>query len=240
MNRFASSLVLLGVLLVAAATPAADDSKVGKKAGAVKVLILSGVPETHHEYKNQSPNLAKILQEQGHDVTLRDKAIIEEGDSTKFDVLVLMSEKWRGDEKNRQELLQLVKDGKGLVAIHMAYVPCVEALAGKASRNGKTGDLKIEIADKKHPVTQGVTDFTAGPKDELYAGVKFMTDDVQVLAKGQDTAGTWEPVAWVRSYGKGRVFYTSLGHSTESQKNLAFLKLVTNAVRWAGAIPESK
>lgn len=228
MKCFLSSLSLLAAVLFARHMQAADEHKPAKKpAGAVKVLILSGVPETHHDYKNQCPNLAKVLKEQGHDVTLRDQALIEEEDRNKFDVFVLMSEKWRGDEKNRQELLQLVKDGTGLVVIHMAYVPCVEALGGKASRNGKTGDLKIEIVDKKHSITQGVNDFTAGPNDQLYAGVKFTVDDVQVLAKGQDTAGTWEPVAWVRLYGKGCVFYTSLGHSTPSQQNPAFLKLVT-------------
>ena len=89
--------------------------------------------------------------------------------------------------------------------------------------------------DKKHPITQGLDDFTAGPKDELHARVKFTVDDVQVLAKSQDTLGTWKPVAWVRTHGKGRVFYCSLGHSTESQKNPGFLKLVTGAVKWVAA-----
>ena len=207
----------------------------GQAAKPLRVLLLSGVPETHHDYKNQCPNMQKALQQQGHDVVLRDKAIVEEGDAARFDVLVLMSEKWRGDEQNRQELLRLVRDGKGLVVIHMGYVPCVEALGGKASRNGKTGDLKVEIVDRKHSITAGLEDFTAGPKDELYAGVKFTADDVRVLARGQDSLGTWEPVAWVRPYGQGRVFYTSLGHSTPSQQNPSFLKLVTSAVRWAGA-----
>lgn len=231
MNRAVAYLFVLGAFLAATTGLVADAGKPEPKA--VRVLILSGVPETHHDYKNQCPNMAEVLKKEGHDVVLRDKAIVEEGDAAKFDVLVLMSEKWRGDDKNRKELLQMVQEGKGLVVIHMAYVPCVEALGGKASRNGKTGEIKIEIADKKHPVTQGVDDFNAGPKDELYAGVKFTADDVHVLAKGQDTLGTWEPVAWVRSYGKGRVFYCSLGHSTEGQKNPGFLKLVTNAVRWA-------
>lgn len=165
-------------------------------------------------------------------MVLRDKAIVEEGDTTKFNVIVLMSEKWRGDEKNRQELLQMVKDGKGLVVVHMAYGPCVEALGGKATRNGKTGEFKVEVVDKNHPITQGMDNFMAGPKDELYAGVKFTADDVHVLARGQDTLGTWEPVAWVRTFGKGRIFYTSLGHSTDSQKNPNFIKLVSSGVRW--------
>lgn len=223
---------LLGVAgLAFALQPGSAQDKPAVKP--LKVLILSGIPERHHDYKNQCPNMEKVLKDAGHDVVLRDTAVVRPGDR-KFNVLVLMSEKWRGDEKNRQELLHMVKDGLGLVAIHMAYVPCVEALGGKARRNGKTGDLKIEIVDKKHPITAGVSDFTAGPGDELYAGVKFDVDDVHVLARGQDTLGTWEPVAWVRQHGKGRVFYISLGHSTKSQQNPGFVKLVTGGVRWAG------
>jgi type 1 glutamine amidotransferase len=233
-------LYLPSLLFLCAAALAADEPNGKEKAKPAKILILSGVPETHHDYKNQCPQMAEVLKKEGHEVTLRDKAIIEDGDAAQFDVIVLMSEKWRGDEKNRQQLLELVKGGKGLVVIHMAYVPCVEALGGKASRNGKTGDIKVEVIDKKHPVTQGLDDFTAGPKDELYAGVKFTADDVHVLARGQDTLGTWEPVAWVRSFGKGRVLYTSLGHSTEGQKNPGFLKLVTNGVRWVAEKPDGK
>src|SRR5262249_27288504 len=103
--------------------------KPGEREGrALRVLILSGVPETHHDYKNQCPNMEKALQKQGHKVSLRDKAVVERMDAADFDVLVLMSEKWRGDEANRKEMLRLVREGKGLVVIHMAYVPCVEAL----------------------------------------------------------------------------------------------------------------
>jgi hypothetical protein len=231
--RCASLLVVLVGAISFPGAPSGQEKS--KPAAPLKVLILSGVPETHHDYKNQCPNMEKALKEQGHEVVLRDRAIVEEGDAARFQVIVLMSEKWRGDQKNRQELLQMVKDGIGLVVIHMAYVPCVEALGGKASRNGKTGDIRIEIVDRKHPVTAGLEDFTAGPRDELYAGVKFTIDDVQVLARGQDTLGTWEPVAWVRLHGKGRVLYCSLGHSTDSQKNLGFQKLVANAVKWAAA-----
>lgn len=45
-------------------------------------------------------------------------------------------------------------------------------------------------------------------------------------------------MAWVRTFGKGRVFYTSLGHSTDSQKNPNFIKLVSRGVRWVAEKPE--
>lgn len=233
--RFLLLVGLCSIFLLALGLPQTR-SEEKKQAKVARVLILSGVPEKHHDYRNQCPNMEKFLRSQGHTVHLRDTAVVLDQDAGKFDVIVLMSEKWRGDEKNRQQLLQMVRDGMGLVVIHMAYVPCVEALGGKASRNGKTGTISIKITEREHPITKEVEDFTAGPGDELYAGVRLKEEDIHILAKGQDRDGTWEPVAWVRHHGKGRVFYLSLGHSTPSQQNPGFLKLVSGAVRWASRL----
>jgi type 1 glutamine amidotransferase len=41
-----------------------------------------------------------------------------------------------------------------------------------------------------------------------------------------------EPVAWTNSYGKSRVFFTSLGHPDDF-KNASFRQLLINAVFWA-------
>jgi type 1 glutamine amidotransferase len=43
-----------------------------------------------------------------------------------------------------------------------------------------------------------------------------------------------EPVAWVNSSSKSRVFYTSLGHADDF-KLPAFTRLLENGIRWAAA-----
>ena len=42
------------------------------------------------------------------------------------------------------------------------------------------------------------------------------------------------PLAWYRDYGKGRVFYTALGHPDETWLDERFQTLLLNALRWLG------
>lgn len=45
--------------------------------------------------------------------------------------------------------------------------------------------------------------------------------------------GTYHPVAWYRSVGKGKTFYTSMGHSKEVWQSATFVRLVENALQWS-------
>lgn len=45
--------------------------------------------------------------------------------------------------------------------------------------------------------------------------------------------GKDHPVAWSKQMGKGKTFYTSIGHSEAAWKNEHFLKLIENAIQWA-------
>ena len=40
-------------------------------------------------------------------------------------------------------------------------------------------------------------------------------------------------LAWWRNYGKGRVFYTALGHREEVWRDARFQQLLIGALRWA-------
>ena len=51
-----------------------------------------------------------------------------------------------------------------------------------------------------------------------------------MLLKGSIPDHT-EPLAWVREYKGGRIFYTSLGHPDDF-KNPNFIQMVTNATFW--------
>ena len=41
------------------------------------------------------------------------------------------------------------------------------------------------------------------------------------------------PVAWIRSYGKGRVFYTGLGHTDASWDDPRVRTMTLEAIKWA-------
>jgi hypothetical protein len=68
--------------------------------------------------------------------------------------------------------------------------------------------------------------------DELYEIVKFWPGCVP-LAKGLGDPGTEHVCVWINTYGKGRVFGTTLGHANETVKSDVYLDLVTRGLLWA-------
>lgn len=44
--------------------------------------------------------------------------------------------------------------------------------------------------------------------------------------------GKYHPVAWYRTVGKGKTFYTSMGHNAAVWQDAHFIHLVENAIRW--------
>ena len=68
--------------------------------------------------------------------------------------------------------------------------------------------------------------------DETYAHTKHNEKDRTVLEYRVDNAGR-EPFTWVRTQGKGRVFYTAWGHDERTWNNPGFQNLVERGIRWA-------
>lgn len=98
-------------------------------------------------------------------------------------------------------------------------------------------DYKVKIVDKKDPVTKGIKDFAM--KSEQY--YMHVDPNVKVLATTSFTGDheAWIedcviPVMWKKQYGKGRVFYSSLGHKLEHLKTPNALETIKRGIRWAG------
>jgi uncharacterized protein len=97
-------------------------------------------------------------------------------------------------------------------------------------------DYTVNIIDKKDPVTRGLTDF-AMHSEQYYVQVD---PNVKVLATTTFTdknsswiGGNIVPVAWKKVYGKGRVFYSSLGHVASDFKVLQALEIQKRGILWA-------
>ena len=76
-------------------------------------------------------------------------------------------------------------------------------------------------------------------KDEIYQyDPRYRPENLRVLLSIDMAASTpklpWHvPVAWVRDYGRGRVFYTNLGHNDATWKDAAYQKHLTQGIAWA-------
>ena len=80
-----------------------------------------------------------------------------------------------------------------------------------------------EIVKPDHPVMQGLKPFKTW--DETYVHARHNTVDRTVLMERVDAEGR-EPYTWVRTQGKGRVFYTAFGHDERTWRNPGFQQLV--------------
>ena len=85
------------------------------------------------------------------------------------------------------------------------YIPLI---GGQFLRHG-TGEFTAEIVNPDHPAIAGVKPFKTW--DETYVHTRHNPVNRTVLMERVDEEGR-EPYTWVRTQGKGRVFYTAYGH----------------------------
>jgi type 1 glutamine amidotransferase len=226
------------------------------------VLIITG--DHGHDWKATTPFLKEMLTKAGHkvDVTEAPSKDLTKANLAKYDVLLLNyrntpkgakenpASVW--SEENKKAFTEAVKGGKGLVVYHHASAAFVGAsefdkefekvIAGgwrKQGFHGKMHEFTV-TARKEHPITRGLKEFKHG-RDELYQN-SLITPGSQVLvtaysekSKDPKNTGKHEPMVWVSSYGKGRVYHNALGHDVEAMKSSAgFQALLIRGVEWAG------
>jgi type 1 glutamine amidotransferase len=153
--------------------------------------------------------------------------------------------------EQRADLLSFIKDdGKGLVAAHSAATAFFSWPEFGEMLGGRFDEHPWEIADGTvvvdDPQFPAMRDFprTSVFRDELYQIKDFSRDRIRVLAHLDSskldltkplvhrTDGDF-PAAWARTYGKGRVFYSILGHDAEAWDNPVLQRMYFNAIRWA-------
>ncbi len=218
-----------------------------------KVLLLSGGQRQHHGYRDQAFYLTAALEDTGrYEVTQTEEAaVLETPALAKYDLIIALSDR-RDDEfkfspGQQKAIFDYVRNGGGYVSIHGAdnaaadWDPEWRKMLGAVFSHfglpdGKTrkGDYTVKIVDPSSPVAQGIDDFPL--KDELYYHLQI-EPDVKPLAVVEFEGVDW-PVAWTRTYGKGRVFHTVFGHrdfgpdKDDPLQNPNFSRLVLQGIDW--------
>lgn len=155
----------------------------------------------------------------------------------------------------RKSLMDFVKGGKGIIGIHAAsdnfynWPEAAEMISGQFAGHPwvNRGTWAVKIEDAKHPLTVafGGKDFRIN--DEIYRIKQLnlrknchvllrldMTDETNITkARNLKPTDTDIPISWVRSYGKGRVFYCSLGHNHHIFWNPAVLRHYLDGIQFA-------
>jgi len=166
-----------------------------------------------------------------------------------YDVVVLYDMWQKIDDTAKADFTHLIASGKGLVALHHCLGgyqdwPEYEKIIGglyylqardvsgtqkPASTYLEGIDLKVNVVDREHPVTAGVSaEFTI--HDESYGKFNVLPDSHPLLSTDAPTSD--KVIGWWRTYGKARVVYLQSGHGPEAYSNPEYRKLLTNAIRW--------
>lgn len=101
-----------------------------------------------------------------------------------------------------------------------------------------TYDVNIRVKD--HPITQGIDDFSV-TSEQYYMhvdpGLKVLATTHFPTAPGPHIPnGEVEmPVLWTKMYGKGRIFYSSIGHDEKVTAAEPHLTLMRRGFAWAAA-----
>lgn len=154
-------------------------------------------------------------------------------------------------EQQKTDLISFIKeDGKGFVGAHTAITSFYTWPEWGDMIGGYFDDHPWLIFDA--PIINEAPDFPAMKafphefvaRDEIYQVKNFSRDKVRVLArldaskidlnnprvhrKDKDFA-----VAWAKTYGRGRVFYSSFGHTKESWDDPRMQQMWLQAIQWA-------
>jgi type 1 glutamine amidotransferase len=202
--------------------------------------------------------LGVLGQKAGFEVECTEDGRVFDGDLDSFDAVVLYNcgDMTQPNERNNPpmtakgagRLLEAVADGKPLVAIHSAcywgdkpgpeFQRCVAMVGAQFVSHGEQQESTMQVTAPEFPGLKGL------PKsfrllDEWYALKNFAKNMHVILA--QDCQGMKGPMyqrppfpsTWARLHGKGRVFYTAMGHREDVWTNRTFQQILLGGIAWA-------
>ena len=230
------------LFLTAAFTAPGFSSQAKADDGPIRVLFL-GHESEHHNSNLYYPMLSRAL---GRDaiyfdyVTSVEEALGDADYLGKFDALLLYANHGRIEPHQWKNLKDYVEGGGGFVPVHCASwcfgnEPGFDKLVGGRFKSHQGAEFAAKIVKPNHPAMKDVKEFTAW--DETYFHNNHNTENRTVLmvrdAMPGDPHTKPEPWTWVRTQGKGRVFYTASGHDQRVWSHSDFHQLIKSGILWS-------
>ena len=209
-----------------------------------KALIVWGGWEGHEP--EQCANIVRgMLEEDGFSVELANttQAFADPAirDLSLIVPIFTMSKIEKGEVSN---LAAAIESGVGLAGYHGgmadAFRECVEyqfMVGGQwVAHPGNIIDYRVDVTRPDDPVMQGISSFAyrseqyymhVDPSNEVLATTTFSGEHAWWIE------GVVMPVVWKRKHGKGRVFYSSLGHQAAEFNVPEMRTILRRGMNWA-------
>jgi type 1 glutamine amidotransferase len=217
------------------------------------VLYLTHSAGFKHQVLPLSQKIFKEIGEQTHAFELTatdDCSVLSREGLKKYDAVVFYTtgELPISDEQ-KAAFLDFIRSGKGFVGIHSAtdtfykWPEYGELIGGYFDQHPWHQEVTVTVEDQRHPSTRHLGK-AFKLTDEIYQFKDFSRSRVNVVLRlDVNSVDLNKPavhrtdkdfaLAWWRKYGKGRVFYTALGHRPEVWQDERFQQHLLGAVRWA-------
>lgn len=208
-------------------------------------LMVCGGWEGHEPAKSAEV-FAPLLEEQGYEVKISDTldSYLDGEMMRSVDLIVPVWTMGIITGEQERGLLEAVKDGAGIAGWHGCMAdsfrnnPEYQFMVGGqwVAHPGNIIEYEVNIVNKEDPITAGLDDFTMR-SEQYYLHVDPANEVLATTTFGGEHApwieGVKMPVAWKKRYGRGRVFYCSLGHVASDFEVPEARELVRRGMLWA-------
>ena len=205
-----------------------------------KVHILYTAGGSYHDHLGVAAILRRFL-EVRHDyyVTYTEDYSVFTRSLDEYDVIIMNGMPKKMETEELDGFLEAVNGGKPVLALHSAIAAFSQdsiqrkkydkVLGAHFAGHPPIHRFPVEIKNEDHDITENIGDF------EIYDEMYFLgnvQEGSTVLLEAEHSERGRTSIAWVREYGEGKVFYTSLGHGVGAATNKYFQQLLLNGLEW--------
>jgi type 1 glutamine amidotransferase len=209
----------------------------------LKALFVTG--GGYHDYAKLAPflttNLSQLINVT-FDVAYNMDPLKSDKFADGYDVIVYDVCFDEADPALLENALKVARAGKPSVMIHCAVhafrksdkVHEWENFCGMRSKvHDPYQSFTTEKLDPENPITKAWPENWTTLGDELYQTIEFIEGSHPLLRAKSPKDGREHIVCWIHTYGKGRVFATTLGHDFKTAESPDYLHLLSNGILWS-------
>lgn len=210
-----------------------------------KLLVFSATRGFRHESISDGIKAMEMIAAKNNwkVVASEDSSVFNSENLKQFSAIVLLNTTGNVfGPKEEAALQQYVKAGGGIVGVHAAADceydwPWYNQLIGGYFESHPATQSATLVVKERHPATAHLGSSWIH-KDEWY-NYKSVSPSIKVLLELDEKSyeggkmGASHPIAWYQEFDGGRLFYTGLGHTSETYQDEKFLMHVTEGIRWA-------